>query len=64
MSRERIAAARSARRSPYFDHQLQADRLNDRWVEWAKLILELELEAVVRRQLAEVSNGVDAQKHR
>jgi hypothetical protein len=61
VSRERIAAAQSARRIPYFDHQIQADRLNDLWVEWVKLILELELEAVVRRQFAEVPNGVDAQ---
>jgi hypothetical protein len=59
VSRERIAAARSARRRPYFDHQIQADRLNDLWVEWVKLAFKHELEAVVRRQFAEVPNDAE-----
>jgi hypothetical protein len=50
MSKEEIAGAQRAQTNPPCDYQKQADQLEDLWDEWVKLVLELELEAVVRRQ--------------
>jgi hypothetical protein len=55
VSKERIVAARHARTGPHCNHQKHAERLNDLWTEWVKLALELELEAIVRRQFGERS---------
>jgi hypothetical protein len=55
VSKQRIVAARHARTGPHCNHQKHAERLNDLWTEWIKLALELELEAIVRRQFGEHS---------
>ena len=38
MSRERIGAGQRAPTDPYCDH---GDRLNELWVEWVNMVLEL-----------------------
>ena len=45
MSREPNWAGQRAPTDPYYDH---GDRLNELWVEWVNMVLELKLDAVVR----------------
>jgi hypothetical protein len=56
VSRERIGAGQCASTAPYYDHQ---DRLNELWVEWVNMVLELKLDAVVRCRPVEYSGGTN-----
>ena len=56
VSRERIGAGQRAPTDPYCDH---GDRLNELWVEWVNMVLELKLDAVVRCQPVEHSGGAN-----
>jgi hypothetical protein len=56
VSRERIGAGQCAPTDPYYDH---GDRLNELWVEWVNMVLELKLDAVARCQHVEHSGGTN-----
>jgi hypothetical protein len=56
VSREQIGARQRAPTDPYYDH---GDRLNELWVEWVNMVLELKLDAVVRCRPVEYSGGTD-----
>jgi hypothetical protein len=56
LSRERIGAGQRAPTDPYYDH---GDRLNELWVEWVNMVLELKLDAVVRGRPVEHSGGTN-----
>jgi hypothetical protein len=56
VSRERIGPGQRAPADPFYDH---GDRLNELWVEWVNMVLELKLDAVVRCQPVEHSGGTN-----
>ena len=56
MSRERIGAGQTASTAPYCDHQ---DRLNELWVEWVNIVLELKLDHIVRCRHVAHSGGAN-----
>ena len=56
MSRERVAAGQHAPTGPYYDH---GDRLNELWVEWVNIVLELKLDPIVRCRHVEHSGGTN-----
>jgi hypothetical protein len=56
VSRERIRPGQCSPTDPYYDH---GDRLNELWVEWVNMVLELKLDAVVRCRPVEHSRGTN-----
>jgi hypothetical protein len=57
MSKEGIATLQHASMGLLCDPRKQEEILNDLWVEWVKLALELELENIVRRRFPGHSEG-------
>ena len=57
MSKEGIATLQHASMGLLCDPRKQEEILNDLWVEWVKLALELELENIVRRKFPGHSEG-------
>jgi hypothetical protein len=56
VSKQQVGSAKRASTGQHGNHQ---DRLDDLWTEWIKLVLGLELEAVIQRRLAELSDHDD-----
>jgi hypothetical protein len=54
--RERIGAGHRAPTDPCYDH---GDRLNELWIEWLNMVLELKLDAVVRGRPVRHSGGTN-----
>jgi hypothetical protein len=57
MSKEGIATLQHASMGLLCDPRKHEEILNDLWVEWLKLALELELENIVRRRFPRHSEG-------